>query len=88
VSAVDAITELREAAGFVEARMGVMERNLQDLDAELAGCDDAKECAAIAARRMSVAFELHDVATLVRGALASLTLAAGEERQPGLRRVA
>lgn len=89
MSAVDAIDVARAALDRAAARVADLERIVQDFDAELAGCDDEKECARIACRRMDVALELAADEASLRGIVGSLALIAREERAPQpLRRAA
>lgn len=84
----DQVARIRATLDAVEARGVELERQVQDLDAEMAACDVADECARIAFRRQGYAFELADLVNLLRGTEGGLALAARHEREPVLRRAA
>lgn len=83
MSVSDTIAMVQTALDAAGLRVAELERALQDFDAELAGCDDERECGMIALRRMDAAFELGDDDRTLRSVAAQLGLLARAEKPPG-----
>lgn len=80
MSVVDTLALVEAALGRASGRVTELERVVQDFDAELAGCDNADECARIALRRMDVALELASADSTLRGVAGGLALIARDEK--------